>query len=93
MLFKANVVSGSEQFLLVMTQMRHSSEGKKWRIIDRVEDLYALIEVAQKMSISQNILLRFSSSFLSTGYINRQPGQGIQRSIISSEYRFLSFSV
>lgn len=91
-LFKVNVVSESDQYSLVMAQRHHLSEGQKWRIIGRIEGGQTQMEVAQDLNIPQSVISRVWSRFLSTGSVDRQPGQGRPRATTASEDRFLSLS-
>lgn len=74
MLYKTNVVSESDKYSLVEVRRHHLKIGQKWRIIDRINDGQAQMEVGQDLNSPQSVIFRASSHFLSTGSIDRPSG-------------------
>ncbi|KFM59770.1 hypothetical protein X975_01104, partial [Stegodyphus mimosarum] len=70
-LFKVNVGSESDQYLVVMTQKHYLSKCQKWRIIGRIERGQTQMEVAQDLNTPQSVMSRIRSCFLSTGSVDR----------------------
>lgn len=69
-----NEESKSNQYLLFMVQRDLLSEGKRWRILGRIEDGQIQMKVTQDLNIHQSVLPRDSICFLSIDPVDRPHG-------------------